>query len=167
MKGIIIYDSLSGNTEKLAQEIKKEIPNAKLEKITAETVSEDNEIYYIGTPIIKGMCTEKIKNFLMSLENKKIFLFVTAGYGGSKEYYERLKKRILEVIPSSNQIIGTFFCQGKMQETVKEHYIKLIKEHPDDKQLEVSLANFEQAKTHPDKTDKKNLIEKIRKANLT
>ena len=94
MKEIIIYDSLSGNTEELAKEIKKEKPSAKLEKITTETVSQNDEIYYIGTPIIKGMCTDKIKKILMSLENKKIFLFVTAGYGGSKEYYERLKERI-------------------------------------------------------------------------
>lgn len=167
MKEIIVYDTLSGNTEELAKEIKKAKPSAKLEKITKETVPTDNEIYYIGTPIIKGMCTDKIKKFLMSLENKKIFLFVTAGYGGNKDYYERLKERILEVIPPSNQIIGTFFCQGKMQESVKERYIKLIKEHPEDKQLEVNLTNFEQAKTHPDETDKKNLIEEIRKTNLT
>lgn len=167
MKEIILYDSLSGNTEELAKEIKKEKPSAKLEKITAETVSQNDEIYYIGTPIIKGMCTDKIKKILMSLENKKIFLFVTAGYGGSKEYYERLKERIFEVIPSNNQIIGTFFCQGKMKESVKERYVKLIKEHPEDKQLEISLSNFEQARNHPDETDKKNLIEEIRKINLT
>ena len=40
MKEIIIYDSLSGNTEELAKEIKKEKPSAKLEKITTETVSQ-------------------------------------------------------------------------------------------------------------------------------
>ena len=83
MKEIIIYDSLSGNTEELENKKKKEKPSAKLEKITTETVSQNDEIYYIGTPIIKGMCTDKIKKILMSLENKKIFLFVTAGYGGA------------------------------------------------------------------------------------
>ena len=54
-----------------------------------------------------------------------------------------------------------------MKESVKERYVKLIKEHPEDKQLEISLSNFEQARNHPDETDKKNLIEEIRKTNLT
>ena len=54
-----------------------------------------------------------------------------------------------------------------MQEAVKERYIKLIQEHPEDKNLKVSLENFEQAKTHPDEKDKKDLIEKIQKLNLT
>ena len=36
-----------------------------------------------------------------------------------------------------------------------------------DKNLKVSLENFEQAKTHPDEKDKKDLIEKIQKLNLT
>ena len=48
MKEIIIYDSLSGNTEELAKEIKKEKPSAKLEKITTETVSQNDEITVVG-----------------------------------------------------------------------------------------------------------------------
>ncbi len=169
MKEAIIYDSLSGNTEELATAIKKEKPEIYFEKINNETKDKikDIKILYIGTPIIKGMCTDKIKELLESLENKKIFLFVTAGYGGSEEYFDNLKRRIESVIPKSNQIIGSFFCQGKMPESVKKRYVELIKEHPDDKNLQVSLENFEQAKTHPDATDKEKLIEEIKKISLT
>lgn len=169
MKEAIIYDSLSGNTESLAQTIKeqkKDIIYEKIKETTKETIKDIN-ILYIGSPIIKGTCTKKIEDLLMSLENKKIFLFFTAGYGGSKEYYETLKNRILEYISKTNQILGVFFCQGKMNDTVKDRYVDLIKEHPDDRKLQVSLENFEQAKTHPNEKDKKHLIEEIRKINLT
>lgn len=59
----------------------------------------EGDIYFVGTPIIKGMCTEKIKKLL---------------------------------------------------------------ENPEDKNLQVSLQNFEQAKTHPDTEDKNNLIKRIK-----
>ena len=112
------------------------------------------------------MCTDKIKRLLQKIENKKIFLFITTGYKG-EDYYESLTRRILEIIPKSNQILGIFLCQGKMQDAVKERYIKLIQEHPEDKNLKVSLENFEQAKPYPDENDKKDLIEKIQELSLT
>lgn len=168
MTEVIIYDSLSGNTESLAKEIKSIKKNAYYEKINDKLIEELPEygIYYIGSPIIKGMCTDKIKRLLQKIENKKIFLFITTGYKG-EDYYELLTRRILEIIPKSNQILGIFLCQGKMQDAVKERYIKLIQEHPEDKNLKVSLENFEQAKTHPDENDKKDLIEKIQELSLT
>lgn len=168
MTEAIIYDSLSGNTESLAKEIKSIKKNAYYEKINDKLIEEllEYDIYYIGSPIIKGMCTDKIKRLLQKIENKKIFLFITTGYKG-EDYYESLTRRILEIIPKSNQILGTFLCQGKMQDAVKERYIKLIQEHPEDKNLKVSLENFEQAKTHPDENDKKDLIEKIQELSLT
>ena len=168
MTEAIIYDSLSGNTETLAKEIKSIKKNAYYEKVNDKLIEElpEYDIYYIGSPIIKGMCTDKIKRLLQKIENKKIFLFITTGYKG-ENYYESLTKRILEIIPKSNQILGIFLCQGKMQDAVKERYIKLIQEHPEDKNLKVSLENFEQAKPHPDENDKKDLIEKIQELSLT
>lgn len=168
MTEAIIYDSLSGNTESLAKEIKSIKKNAYYEKINNKLIEElpEYDIYYIGSPIIKGICTDKIKRLLQKIENKKIFLFITTGYKG-EDYYESLTRRILEIIPKSNQILGIFLCQGKMQDAVKERYIKLIQEHPEDKNLKVSIENFEQAKTHPDQKDKKDLIEKIQELSLT
>lgn len=168
MTEAIIYDSLSGNTESLAKEIKSIKKNAYYEKINDKLIEElpEYDIYYIGSPIIKGMCTDKIKRLLQKIENKKIFLFITTGYKG-EDYYKSLTRRILEIIPKSNQILGISLCQGKMQDAVKERYIKLIQEHPEDKNLKVSLENFEQAKTHPDENDKKDLIEKIQELSLT
>ena len=168
MTEAIIYDSLSGNTESLAKEIKSIKKNAYYEKINDKLIEElpEYDIYYIGSPIIKGMCTDKIKRLLQKIENKKIFLFITTGYKG-EDYYESLTRRILEIIPKSNQRLGISLCQGKMQDAVKERYIKLIQEHPEDKNLKVSLENFEQAKPHPDENDKKDLIEKIQELSLT
>ena len=49
-----------------------------------------------------------------------------------------------------------------MKEQVKARYLQLITENPEDKNLQVSLQNFEQAKTHTDTEDKNNLIKRIK-----
>lgn len=46
--------------------------------------------------------------------------------------------------------------------SVKERYIKMIQDHPDDKKLKVSLKNFEEALTHPDNQDLQQLKEFVR-----
>ena len=80
-----------------------------------------------------------------------------AGFGGSREYFARLYKRIKEQIPKNNQIENKYFyCQGKMPNTVKERYIKMIKENPKDSNLQVSLKNFEEALKHPNDEDIEN-----------
>lgn len=169
MKSIIIYDSLTGNTQELAETIKEKLIDAYYEKISDKLIEEvpEGDIYYVGTPIIKGMCTEKIRCLLEKLENKKVFLFATAGFGGSKEYFDTLEERIKKIIPKSTKIMGAFFCQGKMKNQVKDKYLQLIREHPEDKNLQVSLQNFEQAKMHPDEKDKEDLRKQIEKINLT
>ena len=43
-----------------------------------------------------------------------------------------------------------------MPNTVKERYIKMIKENPKDSNLQVSLKNFEEALKHPNDEDIEN-----------
>lgn len=46
---------------------------------------------------------------------------------------------------------------------IKARYIKMITENPNDKNLEVSLKNFEDALTHPDKNDLENIKKWVNK----
>lgn len=80
----IIYDTLTENAESLAREIKSIKKYAYYEKVSRKLIEEQlyDEIYYIDSPIIKGMCTAKIKSILQKIENKKIFLFITTGCNG-------------------------------------------------------------------------------------
>ena len=59
----------------------------------------------------------------------------------------------MENADQSNEIAGHFFCQGKMPEQVRKRYVKLLQEHPDDRQMKVSIENFDKAKGHPNEED--------------
>lgn len=156
MRIAIVYKGLTGNTKLVAENIKKALK----EDIIYCGEPKDNlnaELYFIGSWTDKGMCCSEIAEFIKKLENKKIAYFGTAGFGGSREYYETLFSRVKSIIPASNEVVGNFYCQGKMPIRVRERYVALITEHLEDKQLEVSIKNFDEALSHPDQDDLENI----------
>ena len=40
--------------------------------------------------------------------------------------------------------------------SIRDRYVKIIQEHPEDKQLQVSIDNFDAALSHPDTNDLEN-----------
>lgn len=153
MKIAIFYQSLTGNTQLLAEHIKSLLPTDDVIYCGVPGKEENADLYFIGSWTDKGMCSDEIANLLRSLQGKKIAYFGTAGFGGSQAYYDSLFDRIRTIIPPSNQIIGSFYCQGKMPETVKQRYLTALSQHPDDAKLKASLENYEKALTHPDQDD--------------
>lgn len=154
MKVAIIYKSNTGNTKLVAEAIN----NALKENIVyiGEPVdSIEADFYFIGSWTDKGMCCTQIADYIKTLENKEIAYFGTAGFGGSEDYYHSLFERVKSICPDSNNIKEYFFCQGKMPMGVRSRYVSMLQEHPDDKKLEVSIKNFDDALNHPDEADLK------------
>ncbi|MDO5718932.1 MAG: flavodoxin family protein [Tissierellia bacterium] len=163
MKIAIVYDSNSGNTKMLAEAIKEEVNPDQLIYFGKPDECIDADLYIVGSWTQKGNCTPKISKFLQGLKNKKIVYFGTAGYGGSVDYYKNLVERVKVNIDDSNEFIDWYYCQGKMPISVRSRYEKMIKEHPEDKKLEVSLENFDAALSHPDADDLNSLKSWIKK----
>lgn len=153
MKLAIIYKSLTGNTKLIAESIEKGVKDVELVYIGEPREGIEADLYLVGTWIDKGSCTKEIGAFLEALEDKRLAVFATAGFGGSKEYYDTLFERIKAQIPASNQIMGQFFCQGKMPMSVRERYVSMMQANPEDKNLKVSIQNFDDALSHPDEKD--------------
>lgn len=153
MKIAIIYKSITGNTKNIAEAIKSVIKKEELVYFGEPTDNINADLYIVGSWTDKGMCTKEIAEYLQKLNNTKIAYFGTAGFGGSTEYYQKLFDRIKANINDSNEILGAFFCQGKMPISVRERYVQMIQQHPDDKNLQVSIQNFDDALTHPDSND--------------
>lgn len=87
---------------------------------------------------------------LKTLQNRRIFLFGTAGFGGSEAYFQRILDNAQRSIDPSNTVIGTYMCQGRMPQTVRERYVKMKgqPEHPAN--LDALIENFDRALSHPD-----------------
>lgn len=153
MKICIYYESLTGNTRQIAQAIQEACPSDVI--YCGPYTPQAADLYFIGSWTNKGDCGDMTQTCLKELKNAKIAYFGTCGFGGSDDYYESLFQRMLIHMDSSCEIIGHFYCPGKMPAAIKERYISLLQAHPEDQKLQVSLQNFEDVKDRPNEQDLK------------
>ena len=150
----IVFSSLTGNTKKLADTIHEMLPHDKCDYFGEnDSRVPQSDLLYIGFWTDKGNADHKTLELLAKLKNKKIFLFGTAGFGGSDVYFKKILEQVRQSIDSSNVVIGEYMCQGKMPPSVRERYIKMKEspEHPAN--LDMLIKNFDCALSHPDGED--------------
>lgn len=152
----IVYTSHTGNTQKLAQVIK-------------ETLCSEGCLYFgppgdepaaAAAPLIfagfwtdKGGCGTEMEHFLKGLQGKRVFLFGTAGFGGSEEYFKQILDRVSTNLDSTNTLSGAYMCQGRMPEAVRERYLEIAANKPGGRRIKEMIDNFDTALSHPDEKD--------------
>ena len=150
MSYAIVYSSRTGNTAMLAQAVREALPQEDCryfgapapQALTADTV-------YVGFWTDKGTCDEPTARFLQSLTDQKVFLFGTAGFGGAPAYFQQILDRAKANLAPGVQVTGTYMCQGKMPQAVRDRYAAM-EENP---RRTAMLENFDQALSHPDQED--------------
>ena len=148
----IVYSSRTGNTALLAKTIASTLPEADCLYCGPPGVDDEKaDLIFIGFWTDKGGCDESISAFLNSLQGKKVFLFGTAGFGGSKEYFSKILSRIALNLDTSNELIGSYMCQGKMPSSIRTRYEAMPGKEPETARQ--MIANFDQALSHPDEDD--------------
>ena len=155
----IIYSSNTGNTKLLADVLHAHLPEASCRYFgipDADCVS--GEVVYVGFWTDKGTADEAALSYLKQLNNKKIFLFGTAGFDRDG-YFEQILANVEAAIDPSNEVVGRFMCQGKMQMSVRERYLTL-KAQGAMPNADAMIANFDKALSHPDTDD----LEALKKA---
>ncbi len=112
-----------------------------------------SETLFVGFWTNQGVADRETQQLLGQLRNRKIFLYGTAGFGGSEAYFQAILDKTKAFIDDSNTVIGTFMCQGKMPHSVRERYVKM-KEQPDHMpNIDTMIENFDKALSHPDADD--------------
>ena len=87
----ILYSSKTGNTKKLAEKIREILPEENCDYFGTEGAKAlSSDILYIGFWTDIGNADPATLELLKSLKNKKIFLFGTAGFGGSEAYFQQV-----------------------------------------------------------------------------
>lgn len=148
----VYYKSLSGNTKILADYIGETL-NCEVHNMREDHLYQESDLVFVGFWTDKGDCDEDVKAFLRTLKNQKIFLFGTAGFGEAETYFQRILTNVKKHIDDTNEVVGTFMCQGKMSMRVKERYTKMLEENPHDEHILGMIQNFEKALLHPSDED--------------
>ena len=159
----IIFSSLTGNTKKLADTIRAVLPSEDCDYFGApETAELHSEMLYVGFWTDKGNADSAVLQLLSKLRGKKIFLFGTAGFGGSEDYFKKILANAESALDGSNTVAGEFMCQGKMPQTVRERYMSMKAQPNPPANLDMLIENFDRALSHPDAED----LERLKKTVL-
>lgn len=154
LKTQVLYVSGTGNTERIAETIYREIPgfSKDIKKLDScfETYSAD--IYFIGFWTNRGSASVEILDFLSNLHGKSIALFATCGMGKNPEYYRKIENNVAAFIPDDNRYLGAFFCQGKMPMNVRRKYEHMESSGNTD-MIAHLIRNFDEALLHPNRED--------------
>ncbi|OOB79194.1 MAG: hypothetical protein BEN18_04665 [Epulopiscium sp. Nuni2H_MBin001] len=154
MSKSVVYVSGTGNTELLAKTIAHELgEDVYCGKPSEEALEADT--IFVGFWAQAFSCPPVIKDVLEKLKNKKVFIFATAGYGSTPEFFNPIMDSAVAHLDSSNTVIGTYICQGKVSEK-KQEAIKQM----DATKYENMKAELDNSLSHPDADD----LDKLRKA---
>lgn len=154
MKYEIVYKSATGNTKQLADEIQRVWGSADCAFFGEPKDSRNlTKLIAVGFWTDKGNCSRDLQEYLLQLHQKQIFLFGTAGFGGSPDYFDRIIKNVKAFISEDNTLLGTFMCQGRMPQGIRDRYQKALDEDPKNHKMTELIANFDHASTHPDEAD--------------
>lgn len=159
MSYAIVYSSRTGNTKALADAIREVLPpedSCYFGPPDAAALAAQR--LYIGFWTDKGTCDGDTAAFLAQLTNQEVFLFGTAGFGGSAEYFEQIAHRVETLLPAGVTVLGHHLCQGRMPMTVRQRYAAM-EDSPRRTQM---LENFDAALSHPDAEDLRQLQNAVR-----
>lgn len=164
MKIAIVYDSVTGNTKKLADVIYDECMDFEVNVYTDFCDDILNaDLIFIGSWTFKGEPSDKMKNVYQRLNNKRIFVFGTCGFGGSLQYYKMIFENTCKYINSNNGILDYYFCPGKLPDSIKEKYEKNLENNPNDEKIRKMINNFNVVLKRPNDEDLNELRDKVRK----
>ena len=157
----IVFSSKTGNTKLLAETLHDYLPQEECCYFgTPDPAALEADTLYVGFWTDKGNADEGAADFLKQLHGKNIFLFGTAGFGGSEAYFNKILKAVQKRLDSSNRVIGSFMCQGKMPLSVRQRYEAMKKQPLHLPNLDALIENFDQALSHPDAED----LERLKQA---
>ncbi|SFB76464.1 flavodoxin family protein BilS [Butyrivibrio sp. YAB3001] len=155
LKNLVVYASETGNTKKLAEVIFDALPSSTGKDIVDVRTWNgklDAENYFVGFWANRGSCSLEIIDILSSLRKKNIALFGTCGMGNTNTYYHKLEQNAKVWIPDDNRYLGAYFCQGKMQPSIRDKY-ESYRGKCDDNKIDLMLSFFDDALSHPDNQD--------------
>lgn len=154
MKTLVVYSSLTGNTQKVAEAVAEALPGCELHPVESAPAPDDFDMVAVGYWVDKGMPDARAQAYMRSVRNKKVALFGTLGAWPDSEHAKDCVSRSEAVVGApelGNTVLGSFICQGRVDPKVVAAMQKMAGDvHP---MTPERKARLEEAARHPDGED--------------
>jgi len=153
MKSLVIYSSKTGNTQAVANAILEIMPE-ECGIFTVEEAPEPDsyDLIAMGFWVDRGTADAKAQVYMKKIHNQKVILFATLGAYPDSDHARDCMARAALLMDSSNELLGTFICQGKLDNKLVEGFKTLPKDHPHALTPE-RIARHQEASKHPNEED--------------
>ena len=153
MKTLIVYSSLTGNTRKVAEAVKEVFGDeADILPVEEKPSADGYDLVAVGFWVDRGTADKKAHEYITGLRAKKVALFATLGAYPDSDHARQSMANARSLLDDSNQFIGSFICQGKIDPRLAEQFKNLPEGHPHAMTPE-RAARYREAAKHPDKAD--------------
>ncbi len=156
MKVQVIYSSLSGRTQKVAEGIFNGIC---AEEKTIHNLKDgapvlDGDIIILGYWVDAGKPNEEMSKFMPEIKDKAVGLFCTLGFYADSAHAHNSIERGVDMVKDNNTIIGTYICNGSLSDQIKESSRKrefnqaneyrweVMKNHPTESEINLAVERF-------------------------
>ncbi|MDC7218668.1 MAG: flavodoxin family protein [Spirochaetales bacterium] len=163
MKGLIIYSTLTGNTEKVARKVHSSFHNDEVElKAISDKVNPGDYDWIISAYWVdRGTADKKTLAFWDSLSGCRVGTVGTLGAYPDSDHAKNVMERVENYLCKENIYLGSFLCQGKVDPRLTEKFKDLPADHPH-AMNEERRKRHEEAAKHPDERDWENAISAVR-----
>ena len=153
MKGLIVYSSRTGNTERIARAVLEAAPPETELYPVREAPNPDGYAWvFVAFWVDRGSADEDTRAFLVGLKGTAVGLFGTLGAYPDSEHARDVEAAVRESIGSDNRVLGCCLCQGKIDPKLTEMFKRFPSDHPHAWTPERAQRHADAA-SHPDEDD--------------
>lgn len=161
----VAISSLTGNTQKIADAVLKELGNTMNDSINIKTfrnkellhLPEQTDYILLFFWCRKSSLDDYSRKVIKQCKGKRILAFGTMGGYPDGAYGNRVRENVKAEIEANNICDGIYLSQGKIPEARTEYRRNLPKEHPHHLDEE-GVKRHEKSRKHPDADDLKNAV---------
>lgn len=150
---LIVYDSKTGNTEKVAKALAEAAGERALLCRYDEAPNADGfSVVFVGYWVDRGMPNANMKQYLPMLKNKKVVLFQTLGAEPKSEHALACVANAGKLLDESNSVLGALSFRGAIDPQLIAMMRKMPAGSPHAPTPETE-ARWAAAASHPDAQD--------------
>ncbi len=154
MQTLVVYSSLTGNTKKVAEAIYEVFgEKAALFPVEMAPAPTDYDFVIVGFWVDKGTVDKKAQEYLKTIQNKPVALFATLGAYPDSEHAASSLKNAAAFLDVSNQLVGNFICQGKIDTKLIEQFKNMPSGNHPHAATPERMERYKEAAKHPDAGD--------------